>query len=148
MRHYAAAWIAISASFVMTASAQDDAPMRTTIEKFFVAFNSGDASAATELWRPDAVDINFSGMVSGKAPLQERVASELKLGVKFDHTIDRIDVAGPIGWAAGHYTVTIPASDGGTTQLSGAWLQVLKADHGTWKIQAASFTRGNQPNKE
>lgn len=138
----AAAWIVVTTMFAVSASAQDsNALVRATIEKFFVAFNSGNVSAATELWRPDAVDINFSGMISGKAQLDERIAAELKLGVKFDHNIAHIDVDGPIAWAVGQYTVTIPSKDGGSTQRNGAWLQVLKQHNGTWKFQAVSFTR-------
>jgi hypothetical protein len=41
--------------------------------------------------------------------------------------IDRIDVHGPIAWAAGQYTVTIPSKEGGTTQVNGAWLHVSEA---------------------
>src|ERR1700693_3077755 len=101
-RQYAAAWIVVSTMFVMSTSAQGgDAPVRATIEEFFAAFNSGNVSAATAVWRSDAVDINFSGMISGKEQLEERIGAELKLGVKFDHTIDRIDIVGPIAWAAG-----------------------------------------------
>jgi hypothetical protein len=39
--------------------------------------------------------------------------------VKFEHKIDRIDADGPIAWAAGHYTVTIPSKDGGSIQSDG-----------------------------
>lgn len=55
--------------------------------------------------------------------------------------VDRIDVHGPIAWAAGQYTVTIPSKEGGTTQVNGAWLQVLKQEGAVWRIRAASFTR-------
>ena len=84
-------------------------------------------------------------MVSGQAQLNQRIDAELKLGVKFDHKIDRIDVDGQTAWAVGHYTVTIPSKDGGSTQKDGAWLQVLKRNNGTWRLQAVSFTRVNQP---
>jgi hypothetical protein len=47
--------------------------------------------------------------------------------------------------AAGPYTVTIPGKDGASTEIHGGWLQVLKRDSGSWKIQAASFTRFNAP---
>ena len=56
--------------------------MRATIERFFTSFNGGDVSATTELWRADAVDININGLISGKAQLDERVATEFKLGLK------------------------------------------------------------------
>jgi hypothetical protein len=39
----------------------------------------------------DPVDINFRGMISSTAQLGDRIAAELKLGVKFDHTIERIE---------------------------------------------------------
>ena len=69
--------------------------------------------------------------------------------VKFsEHKIDRVDVHGPIAWAAGQYTVTIPSKEGGTTQVNGAWLHVLKQEGAVWNIQAASFTRVNQPRNE
>ena len=124
----------------------DDAAVRATIERFFTSFNGGDASATTALWRADSVDININGLISGKAQLHERVATELKLGVKFSkHEIDRIEVHGPIAWAAGQYTVTIPSKEGSATQVNGAWLHVLKQEGAVWKIQAASFTRVNQP---
>jgi len=147
----AAIWILIVTMFAVPALPEgpSDAAVRATIEKFFASFNGGDASATTELWRADAVDINFNGLISGKPQLDERVATEFKLGVKFsEHRIDRIDVHGQIAWAAGEYMVTIPSKEGGTTQVSGAWLHVLKQEDAVWKIQAASFTRVNQPKKE
>jgi ketosteroid isomerase-like protein len=126
-----------------------DAAVRATIEKFFASFNEGDASATTELWRADAVDININGLISGKAQLDERVATEFKLGLKFsEHRIDRVDVHGSIAWAAGVYTVTIPSKEAASTPVKGAWLHVLKQEGAVWKIQAASFTRVNQPKKE
>jgi hypothetical protein len=103
----------------------------------------------TALWRADAVDININGLISGKAQLDERVAAEFKLGLKFsEHKIARIDVHGSVAWAAGEYTVTIPSPVGGKTQVTGAWLHVLTQEGPVWKIQAASFTRVNQPKKE
>jgi ketosteroid isomerase-like protein len=126
-------------------AAPNDAAVRATIEKFFASFDAGDADATAALWRADAVDVNINGLISGKAQLDERLAAEFKLGLKFsEHRIARIDIHGAIAWAAGEYTVTIPSKDGASTQLNGAWLQVLKQEGATWKIQAASFTRVNQ----
>jgi ketosteroid isomerase-like protein len=149
-RLYAATWIAVLTMLAVPAWAEgsSEATVRTTIEKFFTAFNSGDASAAEELWRADAVEINVMGMVSGEAKLNERLAAELKLGLKLEHKIDRVEVDGSVAWAVGPYTVTIPAKDGGNTQSNGVWLQVLKQEAGAWKLQAASFTRVNPPKKE
>jgi ketosteroid isomerase-like protein len=142
----AAVWLGVSVMIAGPVAAQgSDQAVRATIEKFFTAFNSGSVSAATELWRRDAVDINFSGLISGADQLEKRIAAELKLGVKFDHTIDRIEVEGQLAWAAGHYGVTIPSKDGQSTQRVGAWLQVLKQDGGIWKFQAVSFTRVDPP---
>jgi ketosteroid isomerase-like protein len=121
------------------AEGPSEATVRTTIEKFFTAFNSGDASAAEELWRADAVEINVMGMVSGEAKLNERLAAELKLGLKLEHKIDRVEVDGSVAWAVGPYTVTIPAKDGGNTQSNGVWLQVLKQEAGAWKLQARAL---------
>jgi ketosteroid isomerase-like protein len=50
-----------------------------------------------------------------------------------------------MAWAAGLYTVAIPGKDGASAEIHGAWLQVLKRDGGSWKIQGASFTRFNAP---
>jgi uncharacterized protein (TIGR02246 family) len=146
---FAATWIVVSTMFAVPASAQgaSDA-VRATIEKFFAAFNSGNVSAATELWRADAVSISVGGMISGKAQLDEEITTELKLGVKFEHKIDRIEAEGPIAWAAGSYTVTIPSKTGGSTQSNGNFLHILKQEGGAWKLQAVSFTRTNQPKKE
>jgi ketosteroid isomerase-like protein len=150
-RPYAAIWIMVVTMFAAPAWSGEpsDAAVRATIEKFFAFFNSGDASATTELWRADAVDININGLVSGKAQLDERMTTEFKFGLKFsEHKIDRIEVHGPLAWAAGEYTVTIPSKEGGSTQVNGAWLHVLKQEGAVWKIQAASFTRVNRPKKE
>lgn len=150
-RLYAAMWMMLATMFAVSALSEGpgDAAVRATIESFFTSFNGGDVSATTGLWRADAVDININGLISGKAQLDERVATEFKLGLKFsEHKIDRIDVHGSIAWAAGQYTVTIPSKEGGTTQVNGAWLHVLKQEGAVWKIQAASFTRVSQPTKE
>jgi ketosteroid isomerase-like protein len=149
-RLYAATWIVLSTMLAVPASAEgpSEGTARTTIEAFFMAFNSGDASAAEELWRADAVEINVNGMVSGETKLNERLAAELKLGLKLEHKIDRVEVDGAMAWAVGPYTVTIPSKDGGSTQSNGVWLQVLKHDAGAWKLHAASFTRVNPPKKE
>jgi ketosteroid isomerase-like protein len=150
-RLYGAICIMIMMTFAVPALPEgpNDMAVRATIEKFFASFDGRDLSATTGLWRADAVDININGLISGKAQLDERVATEFKLGVKFsEHKIDRIDVHGPIAWAAGEYTVTIPSNEGGSTQINGAWLHVLKQEGAVWKIQAASFTRVNQPRKE
>jgi uncharacterized protein (TIGR02246 family) len=147
-RLYAATWIMVVAMIAVPASPNGprDAAVRATIEKYFASFNNGDASATAEQWREDAVDINVNGLISGKTQLNERLGTEFKLGVKFsEHKIDRVEIDGPIAWAAGQYTVTIPSKDGGSTQINGAWLHVLKEKGGAWKIQAASFTRVNQP---
>lgn len=94
-RSYAAAWIVVSTLFVAPASAQPgDAPVRAAVEKLFSAINDGDVFAAAELWRADAVSINISGLISGKVQIDERLTTETKLGVKFGHRIDRIDVDG------------------------------------------------------
>jgi ketosteroid isomerase-like protein len=150
-RLYAAIRLIALAMFAVPAlcDVPNDAAVRATIESFFTSFNRSDASATASLWRADAVDININGLILGKAQLDERVATEFKLGLKFsEHKIDRIDVNGSIAWAAGEYTVTIPSKEGGSTQVNGAWLHVLKQEGGVWRMQAASFTRINQPKKE
>jgi ketosteroid isomerase-like protein len=120
--------------------------VRATIEKYFEAVNSGNVpEAASEPWQEDAVDINSSGMISGKAQIFERISGAIKIGAKFEHTIDRIDVDGPIAWAAGKYLVKVPSKDGGSAQANGAWLHVLKQDTGAWKFQAVCFSRTSQP---
>jgi ketosteroid isomerase-like protein len=147
---YAATWIVFSTMLAVPAWAEgpSDAAVRTTIEKFFTAFNNGNVSEVEELWRADAIEINVNGLVSGEAKLNERLAAELKLGLKLEHKIDRVEVDGAMAWAAGPYILTIPSKDGGSTQSNGAWLQVLKQEGGAWKLQAASLTRVNQPKKE
>jgi uncharacterized protein (TIGR02246 family) len=129
----------------MPACAQEptDTEVKALITKFFEAFNSGNVDQTAALWWPDAVDINVNGLVSGKTQLDARIAAELKLGLKFDHTIDRVQVAENHAWAAGRYTITIPGKNGTSTAIDGGWLQVLKRHRGSWKIQAASFTRFN-----
>jgi ketosteroid isomerase-like protein len=123
--------------------------VQAMIDKYFEAFNSGNVpAAATEPWRDDAVDINSSGLISGKTQIFERISEAIKLGAKFDHKIERIDVNGQIAWAAGQYTVKIPSKDGGVAQANGAWLHVLKRENGVWKFQAVCFSRTNQPKKE
>jgi ketosteroid isomerase-like protein len=85
-------------------------------------------------------------MISGKTQLDARIAAEFKMGLKKqDYTIERVQVGKNMAWAAGLYTVTIPGKDGASTEIHGAWLQVLKRASGSWKIQAASFTRYNAP---
>jgi uncharacterized protein (TIGR02246 family) len=131
----------------MPACAQEpsDTAVKTVITKFFEAFNSGNVDETAALWSRDAVDINVNGMVSGKSQMDARIAAELKMGLKFDHTIERVQVGENMAWAAGSYTVTIPGKDGASTEIHGGWLQVLKRDNGSWKIQAAGFTRFNAP---
>jgi uncharacterized protein (TIGR02246 family) len=132
----------------MPACAQEpsDTEVRAVITKFFKAFNSGNVGETEALWSPDAVDITINGMVSGKTQMDARIAAEFKMGLKKqDHTIERVQVGKNMAWAAGAYTVTVPGKDGASTEIHGAWLQVLKRDSGSWKIQAASFTRFNAP---
>jgi uncharacterized protein (TIGR02246 family) len=132
----------------MSASAQEpsDTEVKAVITKFFKAFNSGNVNETAALWSPDAVDITVNGMVSGKIQMDARITAEFKMGLKKqDYTIERVQVGKNIAWATGPYTVTIPGKDGATTEIHGAWLQVLKRDSGSWKIQAASFTRFNAP---
>jgi len=131
----------------MPACAQEPSytAVKAVITKFFEAFNSGNVDETAALWSRDAVDINVNGMVSGKSQMDARIAAELKMGLKFDHTIERVQVGENMAWAAGPYTVTIPGKDGAGTEIHGGWLQVLKRDNGSWKIQAAGFTRFNAP---
>jgi ketosteroid isomerase-like protein len=147
---FAAGWIAVSTIFAVPAFAQTPSDaVRATIEKYFAAVNSGNVSAAaSEPWREDAVDINSSGLISGKAQIFERLSGAIKIGAKFEHRIDRIDIDGPIAWAAGQYTVKVPSKDGGSVEANGAWLHVLKQENGAWKFQAVCFSRTNQPRKE
>jgi uncharacterized protein (TIGR02246 family) len=120
--------------------------VKAVITKFFEAFNSGNVDETAALWSPDAVDITINGMISGKTQMDALIAAERKMGLKKqDHTIERVQVGKNMAWAAGAYTVTIPGKDGANTESHGAWLQVLKRDGGSWKIQAASFTRFNAP---
>jgi ketosteroid isomerase-like protein len=149
MRRYAAAWLVASTMFVMPASAEEPSDsVRATIDGYFEAVNTGNVpAAATDPWRADTVDINSTGMISGKTQIFERISDAIKRGVKFQHKIDRIDIDGPIAWAAGHYTVTIPSKDGGSTQSDGAWLHVLKQENGAWKFQAVCFSRTTPPKK-
>ena len=116
----------------MPACAQEpsDTQVKAVITKFFEAFNSGNADETAGLWSPDAVEINVNGMVSGKTQMDARIAAELKMGLKLDHTIERVQVSENMAWAAGPYTVTIPGKDGASTESHGAWLQVLKRDSG------------------
>ena len=139
--------LALALLVSMPACAQEpsDTEVKAVITKFFKAFNSGNVDETAALWSPDAVDINVNGMISGKTQLDARIAAELKMGLKLDHTIERVQVGKDMAWAAGLYTVTIPGKDGANTEIHGAWLQVLKRDSGSWKIQAASFTRFNAP---
>lgn len=137
--------LALLVSMPACAQEPSDTAVKAVVTKFFEAFNSGNVDQTATLWSPDAVDINVSGMVLGKSRLDLRIAAELKMGLKFDHTIERVQVGENMAWAAGPYTVTIPGKDGATTEMHGGWLQVLKRDSGAWKIQAASFTRFNAP---
>jgi uncharacterized protein (TIGR02246 family) len=136
---------ALLVSMPACAQGPSDTEVKAVITKFFEAFNSGNADETAGLWSPDAVDINVNGMVSGKTQMDARIAAELKMGLKLDHTLERVQVGKNMAWAAGPYTVTIPGKDGASTEIHGAWLQVLKRDSGSWKIQAASFTRFNAP---
>jgi uncharacterized protein (TIGR02246 family) len=131
----------------MPACAQEpgDTEVKAVITKFFKAFNSGNVDETAALWSPDVVDINVNGMVSGKTQMDARIAAELKMGLKLDHSIERVQVGKNMAWAAGPYSVTIPGKDGASTEVHGAWLHVLKRDSGSWKIQAASFTRFSSP---
>ncbi len=142
--------LALLVSMPACAQEPSDTQVKAVITKFFEAFNSGNADETAGLWSPDAMDmdINVNGMVSGKTQMDARIAAELKMGLKrlkLDHTIERVQVSENMAWAAGPYTVTIPGKDGASTESHGAWLQVLKRDSGSWKIQAAGFTRFNAP---
>jgi ketosteroid isomerase-like protein len=139
----AAAWILASMMCAVPASAEGRDVLET-IHKFFEAFNSGDAPAVAELWHANAISITLGGMISDKARLGEEIATALKLGVKFEHKIDRTDGDDSIAWAAGSYTVTIPSKTGGTIQRNGNFLHILKREAGAWKLQAVSFTRTSQ----
>jgi len=150
-RSYSAIWILVLTVFAVPAFSEGpgDAAVRAAIEKFFASFNGAEPSATAALWSADAVDINISGLISGSPRLEERLAAEFKIGLKFsEHKIDRIDIHGPFAWAAGEYAVTIPSKEGGIAEVKGAWLHVLKQEGAVWKIQAASFTRVNQPKKD
>jgi uncharacterized protein (TIGR02246 family) len=131
----------------MPACAQEPSAteVKAVVTKFFEAFNSGNVNETAALWSPDALDINGNGMVSGRTQMDARIAAELKMGLKLDHTIERVQVGENMAWAAGPYTVTIPGKAGASTAIHGAWLQVLKRDNDSWKIQAAGFTRFNAP---
>jgi ketosteroid isomerase-like protein len=122
-----------------------DKAVRAAITKFFESFNSGNVDETAAVWSSDAVDINVNGIVSGKTQLDARIAAELKMGLKFDQTVERVNVGKNLAWATGPYTITIPGNNGASTEIHGGWLQVLKRDGGFWKIQAASFTRFNAP---
>jgi uncharacterized protein (TIGR02246 family) len=137
--------LALLVSMPACAQERSDTEVKAVITKFFKAFNSGNVDETAALWSPDAVDINVNGMVSGKTQIDARIAAELKMGLKLDHTIERVQVGKNMAWAAGPYTVTIPGKHGASTEIHGAWLQVLKRESGSWKIQAASFTRFNAP---
>jgi uncharacterized protein (TIGR02246 family) len=137
--------LALLVSMPVCAQEPSNTAVKAIITKFFEAFNSENVDQTAALWSPDAVDINVNGMVSGKTQMHARIAAELKKGLKFDHTIERVQVGENMAWAAGPYTVTIPGKDGASTEIHGGWLQVLKRDSGSWKIQAASFTRFNAP---
>jgi hypothetical protein len=101
-RFYAAAWIAVTFALPASAQGTSDAPVRATIDRYFSAFNSGDLPTVTGLWRADAIEITVRGVVADKARRDEHFADDLKLGAKFEHKIDRIDVDNQIAWAAGH----------------------------------------------
>jgi uncharacterized protein (TIGR02246 family) len=136
--------LALLVSTPAWAQEPSDTEVKAVITKFFNAFNSGNVDETAALWSPDAVDITVNGMVSGKTQMDARIAAEQKMGLKKqDHTIESVQVGKNMAWAAGLYTVTIPGKDGASTEIHGAWLQVLKRDSGSWKIQAASFTRFN-----
>jgi uncharacterized protein (TIGR02246 family) len=137
--------LALLVSMPACAQEPSDTAVKAIITKLFEAFKSGNVDQTAAFWSPDAVDINVNGMVSGKTQMHARIAVELKMGLKFDHTIERVQVGENMAWAAGPYTVTIPGKDGASTAIHGGWLQVLKRDSGSWKIQAASFTRFNAP---
>ena len=135
--------LALIVSMPALAREPSDSPITAVITRFFDSFNSGNVDQTVALWLPDSVDINVNGLVSDKTQLDARIAAELKAGLKFDHTIERVQVVENVAWAAGRYTITIPGKDGSTSKIDGGWLQVLKRHRGTWKIQAASFTRFN-----
>jgi uncharacterized protein (TIGR02246 family) len=138
--------LALALLVSMPACAQEpsDTEVKAVITKYFNAFNSGNVDETEALWSPDAVDITVNGMISGKSQMDARIAAEFKMGLKKqDYTIERVQVGKNMAWAAGLYTITIPGKDGASTEFHGAWLQVLKRDSGSWKIQGASFTRFN-----
>jgi len=140
--------LALALLVSMPAWAQEprDMEVKAVITKFFNAFNSGNVDETAALWSPDAVDITVNGMVSGKTQMDARIAAEVKMGLKKqDYTIERVQIGKNMAWAAGPYTITIPVKDSASTAIHGAWLLVLKGDSGSWKIQAASFTRFNAP---
>lgn len=123
-----------------------DNEVKAVITKFFEAFNNGNVDETAALWSQDAVDITVNGMISGKTQMDALIAAERKMGLKKqDYTIERVQVGKNMAWAAGAYTVTIPGKDGASTDIHGAWLQVLRRHGDSWKIQAASFTRFNAP---
>ena len=103
---------ALLASVPGFAQKGNDSEVKAVVTKFFEAFNAGKVEEAAALWSPDAVDINVNGLISGKTQLDTRIARELKMGLKIDHTIERIQVVDNLAWAAGPYTVKIPSKDG------------------------------------
>jgi uncharacterized protein (TIGR02246 family) len=140
--------LALLVSMPACAQEPSDKEVKAVITKFFEAFNSGNVDETAALWSPDAVDITINGMISGKTQMDALIAAERKMGLKKqDYTIERVQVGKNMAWAAGAYTVTIPGKDGASTEIHGAWLQVLKRDSGSWKIQAASFTRFHTPSQ-
>jgi len=56
------------------------------IEEYFEAVNGSNVpAAAIEPWRADAVNINSTGMISGKAQIIDRTADTIKRGITFEH---------------------------------------------------------------
>jgi ketosteroid isomerase-like protein len=112
----------------------------TQSQKFNEAWNHNDAAALAALFTEDAVLVNNTGPVYGRAAIEKQYA-ELFKQVHFSNHIGKPDpysphILGTAGnelWWNGEYNVTIQGPTGGPIQAKGYWTSSVVREGDAWK---------------
>ncbi len=112
------------------------------VEKWTETINKGDVKGLAQLFTANAMQLDPYGVSSGTQQIEQDMQRVVKLGLKIQMKVDRVE---PLGQGqevvvAGSYTGTY-ANNPATPTVQGHFVHVVEPQTDAMKIRIASFSR-------
>ena len=124
----------------------EKSPFAALGKQYVEAYNKKDAAIVATLFAEDAIRVNASGIIRGRAAIQKAVEAGLEAGnhdLTLRYHVAHID--GNTGWAVVESNSLVRGKDGTDTPARGFTTSVYVRDGGAWKIKAQTVVNAPPP---